>query len=39
MGPNDQVVDGREKGGRGMIRRNVFEAVSTSDILFEVHVG
>lgn len=22
-----------------MIRRNVFEAVSTSDILFEVHVG
>ena len=29
----------REKGGRGMKRRNVFEAVSTSDILFEVHGG
>lgn len=29
----------REKGGRGVIRRTVFEAVSTLDILFEVRMG
>lgn len=29
----------REKGGRGVIKRTVFEAVSTLDILFEVQMG